>query len=166
MSEVNSTFARLEQIWQKLIETNLVKEHVISDESIEEFRKILNTSINITPSEILIGDVIRNLYKYNNRTFYNYLMISEREYLSLYTDGTLISVYLNINHIVDIKWSARDSEFIIRKTGYKKNPSDRKHSKRSQISNRPDAPHNRKKHLHKKRSIEYKKMWEIINKDE
>lgn len=163
MSEVNSTFVRLQQIWQKLFDTKVIKDNDISDEAIEEFRKILNTSINITPSEILIGDVIRNFYKYNRKTFYKYLLLSEREYLSLYTDGTLIGEYLNISNILNIKWSSRDGEFIIRKIDYKKKPLNKKQPKITTEKNRSNV--HQSHNLRKKRSIEYKKMWEIINKD-
>lgn len=106
MSEAINVVDRLRDIWKKLNACSLVQPKGEATESnISEFQEILNLSIPITKTEMLVSETIKSLYNNNKGAFKNYLSVSGQEYFCLLVDGGIVSYMLGISHLVIIQTS-------------------------------------------------------------
>ena len=85
---------RLESIFNKLKETDLLKLKEYTDENIAEFQRILNSSIPINSNEQSIQNFIKGLSEQNCDTLYQFLIDMDVEYFILWSNIKYILQYI------------------------------------------------------------------------
>lgn len=113
-----SVFNRLHETYVGLNQSALVK-GTINEETMEEFKNLLNTAMPTNSEEWAQYNVIRrlmNISRENNDSFVNYLNHPSNRSRSfiLWTDGTAIAYHFNLMHKVYLGWDAESKLYDVR----------------------------------------------------
>jgi hypothetical protein len=110
---MESVVARLAVIWQRLQQSNLVRNRLPTPENIAEFTRLLNMSVAITDTEIGAGQVMRVVFHKRGPNFTAYLRRSGLAHMLLMTEGSGITDGLCLKGVVTIQWRRERDVFVV-----------------------------------------------------
>lgn len=108
---MNTTFERLSSVWKLLVETDLVKTRVVTEDNLREFSRVLGKASPVTDIERAAGNIFRFMYARDKVHFYDYIGLSGSVPLILLTDGSLVIDELGLRGIVSIHWNKQGDEY-------------------------------------------------------
>jgi len=143
-----SYLLRIQNAYERLSESRIVKEQEVTNDSLTYFQATINNTIPSNENEEMVRTAVYNLFKGNPNSF-THCSQNNKEYILL-TDARKIADHFKITNVVYIKWNPVDKKYIIEKKRTKnptKNPV-----KTSTAGNPPKKPYQKpyQKHSPKK----------------
>lgn len=95
--------------YKEIRDSELIRNKVLTDDSIASFQHSLNKSQPISDDEVKMRSFIQYLYRKNPTNFCKFLSRSKLNHLILWTEAKCIVMYFGLRGIVYVKWN--DSEY-------------------------------------------------------
>lgn len=103
----------IKEIYNDIKNTALVKEGVVSDDTVSDFCTALNRVAQYSRDEYSnLGALVRFMYRNNKSEFIQFAYRANMLYLSILTDGSFITKVLKIQNLVFIRWDNSKCQFI------------------------------------------------------
>lgn len=102
---------RLAAVYQRLVDSDLVKTKSPTAANVEKFKKTLNMAVSVSDYENTVGEVGRFFHKTNRFSFLKFLSASGLQHFVLTTDGFPIVKQLGLTGVVNVKWNRVKKEF-------------------------------------------------------
>lgn len=91
--------------YKNILNTKLINQKSLTEDSIAEFQKYLNAAQPVTDSDKTLRSLIHYLYRKNPLNFCKYLVKSRLSHLILWTESKYIARHLGLQGVVYIKWN-------------------------------------------------------------